>query len=132
MHTFPKLNGIVKKAEPCKYDICVISSIILWHKRVILSLKEWRFSCLILTSDFPPWYLLYKFIQHHFSEVCLFSLEKTCDVECLKPIRSKLLWNYIIWKWELIHSIKCWRTQKKLHKELQIGRSRVYIFVSFK
>ena len=28
----------------------------------------------------------YKFTQGHSSEGCLFSSEKTCDVECLKPI----------------------------------------------
>ena len=49
---FP-FKGIVKRAEPCKYDILLVSRI-LWHKRITPSLKEWRFSCLIPTGDFPP------------------------------------------------------------------------------
>ena len=31
----------------------------------------------------------YKFMQHDFSEGCLFSSEKTCDIEWQKPISSK-------------------------------------------
>ena len=46
------LKGIVKWAEPGKCDILLVSRI-LWHNR-ITSLKEWRFSYLILTGDFPP------------------------------------------------------------------------------
>ena len=33
----------------------------------------------------------FQFTQHHSSEGCLFTLEKTCDVECEKPLRSKFL-----------------------------------------
>ena len=32
-----------------------------------------------------------QFTQHHFSDGCLFTSEKTCDIECYKPIRSKFL-----------------------------------------
>ena len=31
-----------------------------------------------LSAIIPP----YKYTQHHSSESCLFSLEKTCDIEC--------------------------------------------------
>ena len=37
-----KFKGFVKRADPCKCDIRLVSRII-WHKRIILSLKEWRF-----------------------------------------------------------------------------------------
>ena len=30
----------------------------------------------------------FQFTKHHSSEGCLFTLEKTCDIECLKPIRT--------------------------------------------
>ena len=53
LKTFPLFKGIVKRAEPCKCDILLISRI-LWHKRITPSLKEWRFSYLILTGDSPP------------------------------------------------------------------------------
>ena len=46
------LKRIVKRAEPCKCDIRLVSRI-LWHKTIIPSLK-WRFWYLILTSNFPP------------------------------------------------------------------------------
>ena len=47
---FDVLKGIVKCAEPGKCDILLVSRI-LWHKRIIPSLKEWRFSYLILTGE---------------------------------------------------------------------------------
>ena len=50
-------KGIVKWAEPCKCIILLVSRI-LWHKRINLSLKEWRFWYLMLTSHFPPWFIL--------------------------------------------------------------------------
>ena len=43
------LKGIVKRVEPCQCDILLVSKI-LWHKRITPSLKEWRFSYLILTG----------------------------------------------------------------------------------
>ena len=43
-------KGIVKRNEPCKYDIRLVSRI-LWHKRIIPSLKEWRLWYLILMCD---------------------------------------------------------------------------------
>ena len=52
-----QLKGIVKRAEPCKYDIRLVSSI-LWHKWIIPSLKKWRFRYLLPTSNFPPQFLL--------------------------------------------------------------------------
>ena len=68
-------KGIVKKAKSCKYNILLVSRI-LQHKRIIPSLKEWRFSYIsvIIAS--------YKIMQWHSSEGCLFSLEKTSDIEC--------------------------------------------------
>ena len=39
---FLDLKGIVNRAEPCKCDIFLFSRII-WHKRITLSSKEWRF-----------------------------------------------------------------------------------------
>ena len=51
------LKGIVKGAEPCTYDIRLVSRI-LWHKWIIPSFKEWRFWYLILTGNFPPLFLL--------------------------------------------------------------------------
>ena len=53
--------NLLKRAEPCKWDILLVSRI-LWHKRITPCLKEWRF-----------W---------HSSESCLFSSKKTCGVEC--------------------------------------------------
>ena len=59
LHAFDKKNnthffkGIVKRGEPCKCDILLVSWIVR-HKRIIPSLKEWRFSYLVLTGDFPP------------------------------------------------------------------------------
>ena len=47
------IKGIVKWAEPCKCVILLVS-MILWHKRINSSLKEWRLWYLILTSHFPP------------------------------------------------------------------------------
>ena len=46
-------KGVVKRAEP--YHKCHIRLVsrILWHNRIIPSLKEWRFWYLILTCDFP-------------------------------------------------------------------------------
>ena len=49
---FYKFKGIVTRAGLCKCDI-LLSSRILWHTR-ITPLKEWRFWCLVLTSNFPP------------------------------------------------------------------------------
>ena len=51
------LKGIIKWAEPCKCGILLVSRI-LWHERIKPSLKEWRFSYLILTGHFPPKFLL--------------------------------------------------------------------------
>ena len=51
------LKGIIKWAEPCKCGILLVSRI-LWHERIKPSLKEWRFSYLILTGHFPPKSLL--------------------------------------------------------------------------
>ena len=45
-------KGVVKRAEPYKCQIRLVSRI-LWHSRIIPSLKEWRFWYLILTCDFP-------------------------------------------------------------------------------
>ena len=47
------IKGIVKWAEPGKCDILLVSRI-PWYKRITTSLKEWRFSYLILAGDFPP------------------------------------------------------------------------------
>ena len=53
MNTLKGFKGIVKRAEPCKCDILIVSRI-LRHRRITHSLKEWIFSYLILTGDFPP------------------------------------------------------------------------------
>ena len=39
----------------------------------------------------------YKYTQRHSNEGCIFSLEKTYDVECWKPIRM-FLGKAILWK----------------------------------
>ena len=54
------LKGILKRPEPCKCNILLVSRIFR-HKRITPSLEEWRFSCLIVTGDFPPWLLLTSF-----------------------------------------------------------------------
>ena len=72
------VKGMVKRAEPCKCDILV--SRILWHSRIIPS--EWMFWYLIFTWWLSAVISPCKFMQRHFSEGCLFSLEKTYDVEC--------------------------------------------------
>ena len=54
-HINQSIKGIVKRAEPCKYDVLLVWRI-LWHNRITPSLKEWRFLCLI--GNFPPWLLL--------------------------------------------------------------------------
>ena len=46
-------KGIVKWVEPGKCDILLVSRL-LCHNRITPSLKEWTFSYLILTGDFPP------------------------------------------------------------------------------
>ena len=98
------IKGIVKRAEPCKCDVLFVSRII-WHKRITPFFKRmdifmfythWQLSVIIVP---------FKFTQCHSSEGYLFSLEKTCDLECCKPIRSKFLWKLIL-------SIKFWRTKK--------------------
>ena len=51
------LKRIVKWTEPCKCVILLVSKIV-WHMRINPSLKEWGFWYLILTGEFPPWFLL--------------------------------------------------------------------------
>ena len=48
-----QLKEIVRWAEPSKCDILLVSRI-LWHKIITTSLKEWRFSYLILIGNFQP------------------------------------------------------------------------------
>ena len=50
-------KGIVKRAKPWKCNIRLVSRI-LWHNRIIPSLKEWWFWYLTLIGDFPPIFLL--------------------------------------------------------------------------
>ena len=33
----------------------------------------------------------FQFTQRHFSEGCLFTLKKACDIECEKPITSEFV-----------------------------------------
>ena len=65
-------KGIVKGAEPMKYDIHLVSGI-LWQKWII-PLKEWRSfdTHRQLSAIISP----YKSVRHHFSEGRLFSSEK--------------------------------------------------------
>ena len=68
------LKGIVKWVEPCKCDILLVSRI-LWHRRMEIFMfgNHWQLSTVIAP---------YEFTECHSSEGCLFSSEKTFDVEC--------------------------------------------------
>ena len=91
------VKGIVKRAEPYKYDICHVSGI-LWLKRSTPSLKEWRLWHLIITGYFSQKFLLTSIHNAIPRKGCLFSSEKICDIECYKWLRSNFLWKAILLK----------------------------------
>ena len=70
-------KGIVKWAEPCKCGIHLVSRI-LWHKRINPSLK-WRFSYLIHTDDFSPWFFL-------------------TSLHCAIPLKAAILIGKNLWR----------------------------------
>ena len=80
------LKGIVKRADPCKCDIRLVSGI-LWHKRIIPSLKEWRFWYLKLTGDFPL-YFLPVFLTQVISR-----RQKNADAKVALSISRRQKWN---------------------------------------
>ena len=102
-------KGIVNRVESRKYDIRLVSRI-LWRKRIIY-LKEW---------DFDIWYSPATFRHNFFLQVdaapyqwkLLIFIGENLWSRVLEAKRSKFLWKAILWKWELIISIKIWRTKK--------------------
>ena len=136
------VQGIVKRAQPCKYNILLVLRI-LWHNTITTSLKELNFSY---------WYSPATFLHNCSLQVYAAPFHWRLPIFIGKNLWRKVLEasnnnnnNTII----IInsYSLKNWfcqskleRTKKKLHKpvtliywpELQIGTFRVYIFMSIK
>ena len=81
MNTLKGFKGIVKRAEPCKCDILIVSRI-FWHKRITTFFKRMEIFMFYTHRRLSAIIAPYKFTQGHANEGCLFSSEKTCDVEC--------------------------------------------------